>query len=1053
MKKNKFFRSATFKFMSLGFIFGIGFPIIASLQVIYANGMPLTWKSFIYVQLSSSLLRIIDSAPIVIGIISAVVGKREDGLQEMKLDLERIVVERTLELKEANQELHREILDKKNIEKQISRAKKEWETIFDVISSPVIVTNKEGVITRCNQAVLDKTSLTFKDMIGKNLKSVLFLDSDKEDWPLTNCERQLQVFNGIFKISVYPLKINEESDKTIFLFNDVSDIKKREIDSYKQKRYFEALVSNNPNAIVILDSNEKILSINPAFENLFLYTSNEAINEKIDDLITTSETASEAAQYTQMAMKDNIHAIGKRRRKDNSLVDVEIFGVPVIVDEKKIGAFAIYHDITELVKARVQAEESNKAKSEFLANMSHEIRTPMNGVIGMLELLIDTNLSSEQKDFADTSLKSAESLLALLNDILDFSKIEAGKLEIENVQFNLRVAVEDVAHSFAQRVQDKGLELACLVNPNIKTELRGDPTRLRQILVNLVGNAIKFTHQGEIIILVELVSESESHIKIKFSVQDTGIGIPQERQSAVFDRFTQADGSTTRRYGGSGLGLTISQQIVNAMNGTIGVDSLPGVGSTFWFIVEFEKQPLGMKTTASLNINQHNELTNLRVLVIDDNSTNRMILTKMVESFECIVESAPGGAKGLEMLRTANRLNKPFQIILLDMQMPLMDGEQTARGIIGDPAGESVNIIILTSMGQGGEMARMQTLGCAGYLVKPVKQTLLFDALNAVVSKTETNSAVKQFITDTTISEARHLGLRLLLAEDNPINQKLANVILQKAGFMVDTADNGLKAFEKFKETKYVIVLMDVQMPEMDGFEATQRIRQWEKEQGYKHTPIIAMTAHALKGDRERCLEAGMDDYVSKPIDMKVLTSVLDRWTEFSAGQYSLSPDQSTEKISDEDVNIFSESGLFFDEGLFGDLEPISTIKKEIRIIENEEMIDEYVLPMDLSMALPRFGDDFDLFIELGNEFMEDLSIRIEELVKAMQINDNNSFVRIAHNLKGVSANFSAEPIRNLAEQLELVGNSNDLKSAPQLISKIKIEADRVKQYFNKIRK
>lgn len=927
--------------MSFGFIFGLGFPIIASVQLIVSNGMGLSWESLVTVQRTYALLWIIDSAPIVLGLISVLVGKREDNLQQLKSQLEIKISERTSELQEAN--------------------------------------------------------------------------------------RQLQ--------------------------QDISEKKIREDQLFSQKQYFEALVANSPNAIVILDGDEKILSINPAFEKLFLYSSKVATGQKIDELITTSETAGEAALYTQMAMKDSIHAIGKRRRSDHSLVDVEIFGVPVIVEGKKVGAFAIYHDISELVQARIQAEEANKAKSEFLANMSHEIRTPMNGVIGMLELLMDTELNSEQKDFAETSLKSAESLLSLLNDILDFSKIEAGKLELEIVDFNLRVAVEDVAYAFAQRVQDKGLELACLVNPNVKTGLRGDPVRLRQILVNLVGNAIKFTHQGEIVIMADLVEETESHIKVIFSVQDTGIGIPKERQSAIFDRFTQADGSTTRRYGGSGLGLTISQQLVKAMNGTIGLDSKPGVGSKFWFSVEFEKQPSGRKTTAPLRMDEPAIIADLRVLVIDDNSTNRMILKKMVESIGCKVDMAPGGAKGLEMLQTANRMGTPFQVILLDMQMPLMDGEQTAREILKDPAGRSSKIIILTSMGQGGEMTRMKALGCAGYLLKPVKQSLLLDALRTVVSKESKTDGGNQFITDTSISEARHMGLRLLLAEDNPINQKLAIVLLQKAGFMVDSVENGLIAYEKFQEEKYSLVLMDVQMPVMDGFESTQKIRQWELENGISRTPIIAMTAHALKGDKERCLEAGMDDYVSKPIDLKVLTAALDKWTELKL-EFS---DSSSEKLEDNtsspDSSNFISAGLFADEGLFGDFESTIASKDSSRIIKDPDAIDEYGLPLDLDSALPRFGNDYDLFIELGNEFMENLSVRIDELDDSLQLNDYQTFVRSAHNLKGVSANFSAEPIRNLAAQLEAMGNDKDLSNAPHLISKLKDEASRAKKFFENLRK
>ena len=381
---------------------------------------------------------------------------------------------------------------------------------------------------------------------------------------------------------------------------DITDRKRVESELNNRKQYFESLVQNSPVAIVVLDNNERILSCNPAFEKLYGYKEPEVVGALLDPLITTEETLSEARQYSQQVMTANIHAVGKRRRRDGSLVDVEIFGVPVVVGGEKIGVLVMYHDISELLRARQEAEQANRAKSEFLANMSHEIRTPMNGMIGMLELALDTSLTDEQRDYLQASLQSAEALLSLLNDILDFSKIEAGKLELEKINFNLRNAVEGVASIMAKRAQDKGLEMACLIHPDLLSELRGDPGRIRQILVNLVGNAIKFTHQGEIVIRAEPRAETMDDVTVRFSVQDTGVGIPRERQAAVFERFTQADGSTTRKYGGTGLGLTISKQLVEMMGGEMGVDSTPGIGSTFWFDIKFEKQPRQKTVTAPL---------------------------------------------------------------------------------------------------------------------------------------------------------------------------------------------------------------------------------------------------------------------------------------------------------------------------------------------------------------------------------------------------------------------------------------------------------------------
>lgn len=424
---------------------------------------------------------------------------------------------------------------------------------------------------------------------------------------------------------------------------DITERKQVEGELNQQKQFFESLVLNSPTAIVVLDNEEKIISCNPAFEQLFGYPRDEILGFSLDALITTKETYAEAREYTQQVKSGTVHAFGKRRRKDGSLVEVEIFGVPVVVDGEKIRALGIYHDISELAQARREAEESSRIKSEFLANMSHEIRTPMNGVIGMLELALDTQLTVEQRDFLETALHSAEALLAILNDILDFSKIEAGRLNLERINFSLRNTVEDVAYTLAARAQAKGLEIACLVHPDITSNLRGDPGRLRQILVNLVGNAIKFTHQGEIVIQSEPVAEDESYAVVHFSVGDTGVGIPLERQAAIFDRFTQADGSTTRKCGGTGLGLTICKQLVEIMGGKIGVESKPGMGSTFWFDVKFEKQPREKRNTAPLTLRLVN-LSEARILVVDDNNTNRIILTKNVEAMGCRVEAVSSGA-------------------------------------------------------------------------------------------------------------------------------------------------------------------------------------------------------------------------------------------------------------------------------------------------------------------------------------------------------------------------------------------------------------------------
>jgi PAS domain S-box-containing protein len=813
------------------------------------------------------------------------------------------------------------------------------------------------------------------------------------------------------------------------ILRDVTQRRQAEMELQREKKFLEALNMNSPVAIVVLDTNESIVSCNPAFERLFGYGAGEIVGKNLDSLITSPELLGEANQYTKKAMTGFVRGIGQRVRKDGELVSVELCGVPVVVEGDRIGALAIYHDITELMRAQREAERANQAKSEFLANMSHEIRTPMNGVIGMLELALDTPLNTEQQDYLQTSLKSAEALLTLLNDILDYSKIEAGRLDLEHINFSLRTAVEDVAYTLAKRAQDKGLEMACLIDPDLTTNLRGDPGRLRQILVNLVGNAIKFTHYGEIVIRAEPLEETGRDVVVHFSVQDSGIGIPHERQAAVFERFTQADGSTTRTYGGTGLGLTISKQLVEVMGGQIGLESKPGVGTTFWFDIKFEKLPPEKRgATGPLTPMGPVNLTQARILIIDDNQTNRMVLTKNVEALGSRVDAVASGAKGIETLRNAHRANDPYHVVLLDMQMPGMDGEQVARAIKSDPAVRDVKILVLTSMGHRGDGPRLEALGCSGYLLKPVKQQLLFDAVVAVLEQKDDRSA--GLITRHMLSENRKLGLRILLAEDNEINQKLAVILMQKAGYSVDAVETGTQAFEKVQNNSYSAVLMDVQMPEMDGFEATRRIREWEKKDG-GHVPIIAMTAHAMPGDRERCLEAGMDDYVTKPLESRVLFSVIDRWTQ---------GDESTEV----DVANVPAQAVVGNPGAAG---AIADAVPAYQVAGSQE-----TLPIHFDIALHRlFDGDRDFMKAMLLEFKQHLPGRLDAIRVELQKGNAGALGRLAHNLKGISLNFSAEPVAALALSLEELGKREDLTQAPALVAELDREIRRLIEYLDEM--
>jgi two-component system, sensor histidine kinase and response regulator len=680
----------------------------------------------------------------------------------------------------------------------------------------------------------------------------------------------------------------------VWSFRDVTERHLAEITS----RRLAAIVDSSDDAIIGKDLKSIITSWNVGAERIFGYTAAEMIRASIMRLIPPDRQEEELEILTHIRRGERFdHFETIRLAKDGRQINVSVTVSPIRDSSGHVvGASKVVRDITERKRAEEElhrakevaeaakeaAEAATRAKSEFLANMSHEIRTPMNGVIGMTGLLLDGDLNLQQREFAETIRASADTLLTIINDVLDFSKIEAGKLLFETLDFDLVETVESTLDLLAKRTHATGIELASAIAPDVPSRLRGDPGRLRQILTNLIGNALKFTNTGEVVVRVSKGSETETHAEIRFEVRDSGIGISVEAQGRLFQAFSQADGSTTRKYGGTGLGLAISKQLVALMEGEIGVESEPGKGATFWFTAQLEKQ-IGEAETRHASAPH-------RVLVVDDNHTNRQILRNQVAAWKLQVGGAASGEEALNLLRAAVAEGQPYDIALLDVQMPEMDGFTLAAKIKADPVLVGTRLIMLTSMGHVLSSTELNQRRVEAYLVKPVKQSRLFDCLISKARSRATTEGAADGQDPITASspggskmEPEFKKARILLAEDNIINQKVALAQLHRLRYRADAVVNGLEVLEALQRVPYDLVLMDCQMPEMDGYETSEAIRQRENRSDSPcpwKSPlyIIALTAHAMQGDREKCITAGMDDYLSKPIRPAELQAALERW-------------------------------------------------------------------------------------------------------------------------------------------------------------------------------
>jgi two-component system, sensor histidine kinase and response regulator len=774
-------------------------------------------------------------------------------------------------------------------------------------------------------------------------------------------------------------------------------------ESESKNKLLATIVEQSSEAIWTKDLGGNITSWNSGAAAMFGYAPHEAIGRPLN--VSESTPAEEQARMRRLVAGERFSYDARATTRSGTAIDIQVAVAPLLDDGNRcIGSIAVARDVTQhkrseeaLRLAREAAEAANHAKSSFLARMSHEIRTPMNGVLGMTELLLETGLTSTQRKYAETVQRSGKNLLGIINDLLDFSKIEAGKLELENVDMDLRRTIDDIVDLLAERAHAKGLELACSIPPDLPTHVRGDPLRLGQVLTNLVGNAIKFTEHGSVVIRVASVDETPASLAMRFEVTDTGVGISPESQSRIFDEFAQADGSTTRKHGGSGLGLAISKQLVEMMGGAIHVESALGAGSTFWFTASFDKQssqPQAESRGAPVGL-----LTGVRVLIVESSAINRGILLEQMANWEMSIRVAETPKQAMDLLVQAASRSVPYDLAIIDLGLPGVDALELARTIRAARADiAKLRLVMLTRRHADSRIAR--EAGFDACLVKPVRQTMLYECLVNVMAG-RPQEAVALPVESAPVAKAR-AGIRgsILVVEDNLINQQVALGILQIQGYSVAVANNGREALDAYAKGAFDLILMDCHMPEMDGFEATMEIRRREQASGSRRVPIVALTANAMAQDRDECLNAGMDDHVAKPFSMQTMQDMLDRWMpQASAGPA---------KVSD--------------------------------------ILDRHVLEQ---LGALRVDGKPDLLARTIHLYLVESPKLMQKLKHATLDRDAPEIARCAHSLKSSSANVGASTLSRYCADIETCARRADTEQASTMFAKIEAEHALVQSALN----
>jgi PAS domain S-box-containing protein len=882
---------------------------------------------------------------------------------------------------------------------ELQRQKRYYESLLETSPSAIMTVDRDAIVTSWNPAAERLLGYSRDEAVGRRVDDLVANRDDlrEEAERVTRqaalggqvhvVTRRTRKDGSLVDVDVVaaPIFIGGEQVGYFAMYSDVSELQ-------RQKRYLEALFDSSPVAIALLDLEGKVTSWNPTAERLFGYPAEEAVGRNIDDLVAaTEDVRDEALALTREGMRGEFQhrVVTRRTRKDGSFVDVEMFGARVNVGGETVGLYGMYHDIGALLQAQREAEAATRAKSAFLATMSHEIRTPLNAVIGMTGLLLDTELSPEQRGFGEVIRSSGDALLDVINEILDFSKIEAGRLDLEHRPFHLRQCVESALELVASSAADKSLDLAYLIDPRTPASIVGDVTRLRQILLNLLNNAVKFTSQGEVVLRVDATRvrsapDGSHRYEVHFAVRDTGIGIPENRMDRLFEAFTQVDASITRRYGGTGLGLAISARLAEEMGGRLWAESRVGEGSTFHVTIVADAAAGPM---AADELQAVPELGGKRVLIVDDNATNREILRRQAESWAMVPQEAASPGEALEYVRRGDR----FDVAILDMQMPEMDGVTLAHEIRRNRNADDLPLVMLTSLGRE---ATPSDAVFAAHLTKPIRPSHLYDTLIGIFAPQVSPQRVGRPEPPAAPPPADRPHLRILLAEDNPVNQRVALLLLEKLGYRADVASDGREALQALERQRYDVVLMDVQMPEMDGLEATRRIL--ERWADGDRPRIVAMTAGATEADREACLAAGMDDYVSKPIREHELSAALER--------------------SIPTVPHPTARG------------PVTTFDPEA-----------------LDRLRTTVGGD-EALREVTATFFEDTDRTLDVLRAEVEAGRASEVRRRAHSLKSTAASFGATRLAELSRSLEHLGFTGSLDGAGELVEGIAAEFARVRE-------